>query len=74
MDTSWRGDVVFKCGGHHLSLRQTIIDREGNPVDGISYSTDYIMMTAITDNDYIIDDTILTEPAYQAIRVGGVGL
>ena len=43
-------------------------------MDGISYSTDYIMMTAITDNDYIINDIILTEPAYQAIGVGGVGL
>ena len=30
------------------------------------------MMTTVTDNDYIIDDIILTEPAYQAI--GGVGL
>ena len=43
-------------------------------MDGISYSTEYIMMTAITDNDYIFGAIVLTEPAYQAIRVGGVGL
>ena len=41
-------------------------------MDGISYNTEYIMMTAITDNYYIIDDIILTESANQAI--GGVGL
>ena len=33
---------------------------------------EYVMMTTITDNDYIIDDIILTEPAFQVI--GGVGL